>query len=77
MTDIQRQSHCLSIITTPRRELFYWVAILCTFALGTAAGDLATEAFGLGFVLGVGVFGAMIIFGFLMHYFSSTLNNAF
>lgn len=47
-------------ITTVRRELFYWGAILCTFALGTAAGDLATEAFGLGFILGVGVFGALI-----------------
>src|SRR5258708_9072871 len=31
-------------IVTRRRELFYWAAILCTFALGTAAGDLATEA---------------------------------
>jgi uncharacterized membrane-anchored protein len=31
-----------------------------TFALGTAAGDLATEAFGLGFNLGVIMFGALI-----------------
>jgi len=43
-----------------RRELFYWGAILCTFALGTAAGDLATEAVGLGFQTGVVVFSAMI-----------------
>ena len=47
-------------IVTPRRELFYWAAILLTFALGTAAGDLATEALGLGFQLGVFVFGALI-----------------
>ncbi|WP_441277220.1 COG4705 family protein [Tardiphaga sp. 172_B4_N1_3] len=47
-------------IVTSRRELFYWTAILFTFALGTAAGDLATEAVGLGFNLGVVVFGAMI-----------------
>ncbi|MDH8447685.1 hypothetical protein QIG43_27940, partial [Klebsiella pneumoniae] len=47
-------------IVTGRRELFYWTAILFTFALGTAAGDLATEAVGLGFNLGVIVFGAMI-----------------
>jgi uncharacterized membrane-anchored protein len=33
-------------IVTRSRELFYWAAILCTFALGTAAGDLATEALG-------------------------------
>lgn len=30
-------------ITTSRREVFYWVTILCTFALGTAAGDLLGE----------------------------------
>jgi uncharacterized membrane-anchored protein len=47
-------------IVTRRRELFYWAAILLTFALGTAAGDLATEALGLGFKLGVVVFGALI-----------------
>ena len=47
-------------IVTTRRELFYWSAILCTFALGTAAGDLATEAIPLGFGLGVIVFGTLI-----------------
>jgi uncharacterized membrane-anchored protein len=47
-------------IVTRRRELFYWAAILFTFALGTAAGDLATEALQLGFRLGVVVFGALI-----------------
>lgn len=47
-------------IVTPRRELFYWLAILCTFALGTAAGDLAIEALGLGFVWGSMVFGVLI-----------------
>jgi uncharacterized membrane-anchored protein len=48
-------------IVTTRRESFYWLAILLTFALGTAAGDLATEALGLGFTLGVFIFGAMIL----------------
>ena len=47
-------------IFTRRRELFYWTAILFTFALGTAAGDLATEALQLGFRFGVVVFGALI-----------------
>jgi uncharacterized membrane-anchored protein len=47
-------------IVTTRRELFYWAAILFTFALGTAAGDLATEALGLGFNVGVVSFGALI-----------------
>ena len=47
-------------IVTTRRELFYWAAILLTFALGTAAGDLATETLYLGFRLGVLMFGALI-----------------
>lgn len=47
-------------IDTRSREIFYWCAILCTFALGTAAGDLATEGLGLGFRMGVIIFGAMI-----------------
>jgi uncharacterized membrane-anchored protein len=46
-----RTERSLSIraIVTPRREWFYGTTVLCTFALGTAAGDLATEALGLGF----------------------------
>jgi uncharacterized membrane-anchored protein len=55
-------------IVTRRRELFYWAAILFTFALGTAAGDLATEALGLGFQLGVIAFGALIAAIALVHY---------
>jgi uncharacterized membrane-anchored protein len=36
-------------ITTRRRETFYWAAVLTTFALGTAAGDL-TATIGLGYL---------------------------
>jgi uncharacterized membrane-anchored protein len=50
----------IQTITTTRRELFYWAAVLFTFALGTAAGDLATEALGLGFQWGVLVFSGLI-----------------
>ncbi len=57
-----RVERTLSIhdIVTRSRELFYWAAVLCTFALGTAAGDLATEALGLGFTWGAAAFGALI-----------------
>lgn len=57
-----RVERTLSIhsIFTPRREQFYWLAILFTFALGTAAGDLVTDGWGLGFRGGVVLFGAMI-----------------
>jgi uncharacterized membrane-anchored protein len=47
-------------IFTTRREAFYWLAILFTFALGTAAGDLVAESFGLGY-LATGILFGMII----------------
>lgn len=55
-------------INTRRRELFYWAALLFTFALGTAAGDLATEALNLGFQVGVLVFGGLIAAVTLAYY---------
>ena len=36
-------------IDTTRREIFYWITILLTFALGTATGDLIAERFAVGF----------------------------
>lgn len=47
-------------IFTRRREAFYWVAILLTFALGTAVGDLISEGLGLGYVFGSILFAALI-----------------
>jgi uncharacterized membrane-anchored protein len=64
---VERTLSIQTIVTT-RRELFYWAAILFTFALGTAAGDLATEALGLGFQLGVVAFGALIALIALAYY---------
>lgn len=57
-----QRERTLSIHTifTRRRETFYWVAILLTFALGTASGDLATEELSLGFRYGVLAFGGLI-----------------
>ena len=47
----QSIEHTLSIhsIRTVRREAFYWLAILFTFALGTAAGDLVAEKINIGY----------------------------
>jgi uncharacterized membrane-anchored protein len=47
-------------IFTTRRESFYWLAILFTFALGTAAGDLTAEKFGLGYGVSLLIFGGAI-----------------
>jgi uncharacterized membrane-anchored protein len=56
-----------SIFTT-RREAFYWLAILFTFALGTAAGDLVAEKFALGY-LATGILFGMIILSLSIGYF--------
>ncbi|PGM56916.1 hypothetical protein [Bacillus sp. AFS053548] len=48
-------------IFTRKREIFYWLAILFTFALGTAVGDLYSEQLGLGyFKTGVTVIGIIL-----------------
>jgi uncharacterized membrane-anchored protein len=60
----------LSIHTvfTSRREAFYWLAILFTFALGTAAGDLVSEQFGLGYFY-TGILFGMIIASLAFGYY--------
>lgn len=57
-----RREQTLSIhsIVTARREAFSWLAVLLTFALGTAAGDLVAEH------LNVGYAGAALLFGGLI-----------
>ncbi len=55
-------------IFTTKREAYYWLAILFTFALGTAAGDLVAEHFGLGY-LSTGVLFGMIIASLTFGYF--------
>ncbi|HET6506137.1 MAG TPA: hypothetical protein VFG42_05070 [Baekduia sp.] len=47
-------------ITTRRRERFYWAAVLATFALGTAAGDLTAMPLHLGFLSSGLLFAAII-----------------
>lgn len=47
-------------IHTAKRELFYWIAILLAFALGTATGDYLAEALNLGYFQALLLFGAAI-----------------
>ena len=47
-------------IITAKREGFYWLAILFTFALGTAAGDLLAEGLNLGYWKSALLFAALI-----------------
>ena len=61
-------------ITTPRRETFYWAAVMATFALGTASGDLTATSLGLGY-LGSGVL-FLIVFAAPGLFFAATRRGA-
>lgn len=54
-------------IRTTRREAFYWLAILFTFALGRAAGDLVAEKLQLGYLLSAFIFAALIALAAVAH----------
>lgn len=56
-----------SIFST-RRESFYWLAVLVTFALGTAAGDLLAEALNLGYVVALALFAGAIAVVVVAHF---------
>ena len=58
----QRTEGTLSIhsIDTDRREAFYWAAVVATFAMGTAVGDLTATTFGLGYFASGLLFAAVI-----------------
>ncbi|NHH98857.1 Rhomboid family protein [Candidatus Nitrosotalea sp. FS] len=65
-----KKERTLSIHTifTTRREAFYWLAILFTFALGTAAGDLLAETINLGYLLSAIIFGVLIASVAISHF---------
>ena len=58
-----RREGTLSIhsIRTRPREVFYWLAVMATFALGTAAGDLTAHTLGMGFLLSGILFAALFV----------------
>src|SRR3954453_18953982 len=55
-------------IFTTRREAFYWLAILFTFALGTSAGDFLSEQLELGYLAALGIFAGAIVVVAVMHF---------
>jgi len=58
-----RQERTLSIhsIVTTRREIYYWLSVLATFALGTAAGDLTARSMKLGYFPSAVLFGGLML----------------
>jgi uncharacterized membrane-anchored protein len=64
---VERTLSIHTIVTT-RRELFYWLAILFTFSLGTAAGDLVAEQFKIGYGPSIVIWGGAIAVITAAHY---------
>ena len=58
----QKTEKTLSIhsVDTPRREAFYWAAVVATFAMGTAIGDLMAVTLHLGYLNSGLLFAALI-----------------
>ena len=58
----QQREGTLSIhsIFTRRRETFYWLTVMTTFALGTAVGDFTARTLGLGWLTSGLIFAAII-----------------
>lgn len=58
-----RTERTLSIHTifTRRRETFYWMTVLATFALGTASGDFTATTLGIGYLASAVLFGVVIL----------------
>jgi len=54
-------------IVTTRREAFYWLTVLFTFALGTAAGDLTAERLAVGYWKSALLFAALIGLVYALH----------
>jgi len=61
----------VNIVSTPRVETFYWVAILFSQTLGTALGDWMADTNGLGYEGGALVFGAGLVLIAAAYYFTS------
>lgn len=64
----QEKTLSINSIDTPHREYFYWTAILFTFALGTAAGDLVGESMNLGYGVSALIFAGLIGVVAIAHY---------
>lgn len=57
---LQEKTLSITSINTRPRELFYWAAILITFAMGTAVGDLFSEDLDWGYLKSIYIFGGII-----------------
>lgn len=73
---ISEKTLSVHTIFTRKREGFYWLTILFTFALGTAAGDLIAEQFNLGYLTALLIFAGVIAAITVAHYIAKSVLGA-
>ena len=66
-----KKEHSLSIhsINNDKREIFYWLIVLTTFALGTGVGDTVSEYLNFGYLHSLILFGSIFILSGVLYYF--------
>ena len=66
-----KKEHTLSIhsINNDDREMFYWLIVLTTFALGTGVGDTISEQLSFGYLHSLILFGSIFILAGVLYYF--------
>jgi uncharacterized membrane-anchored protein len=66
-----KNEHTLSIhsINNDKREIFYWLIVLTTFALGTGVGDTVSEYLKFGYLYSLILFGSIFILSGILYYF--------
>jgi len=73
---IKEKTLSIHSIYTTKREAFYWLAILFTFALGTAFGDLIAEKFDVGYLNSALLFAGVIAVITIAHYVIKSILHA-
>jgi uncharacterized membrane-anchored protein len=64
------KSFAMSSITSARSEIFYWMTVLATFALGTAAGDMTARTLNLGYLNSGLLFGLCFVIPLVLYLLS-------
>lgn len=66
-----KKEHSLSIhsINNDNREIFYWLIVLTTFALGTGVGDTVSEHLNFGYLNSLILFGSIFTLAGVLYYF--------
>lgn len=67
---LKERSLSVNQITSPKVEIYYWLAFLVANTLGTALGDYIADDLKLGFLASAGIIGSLLVACAVLHYFT-------